>query len=479
MVVLTEVCPFSEVLPGAGARRRSWTGTPPAGDRYILKYTIPYRPRPDSWVRDRTCIPIRLLLTKSTADVIVVGLGAMGSAVTVQLAQRGLRVIGVDRFRPPHDRGSTHGETRITRLAVGEGAEHVPLVRRSHQLWRELEAATGSSVLEQIGGLVIGQRDDGFLERTRAVARLHDIRHRNLSNPQLRAGFPMFDVPADTEAYFEPEAGFVRPESAITAQLTLARRAGAELRLGESVLSWAASSGAVTVTTDTATLEARELILCAGAWITKLVPESAGLFAVYPQILHWFGIRRGYEALRRMPIFIWEMATANGTRSPTSSGGFYGFPAIDGPTGGLKLATERYDATVDPDRRADLDLDLADSARTLHERYLARHFPWVTAEPTADHVLPLHVHAGQPVHHRPAPDHPNVRIVAACSGHGFKHSAAIGEAVAQTVSDRYQRDRPDPVRARRRIPGASATSAGREPSAAQSIASRRIAAAIA
>ena len=357
----------------------------------------------------------------------------MGSAVTVQLAQRGLRVIGVDRFRPPHDRGSTHGETRITRLAVGEGAEHVPLVRRSHELWRELEVATGSKVLEQIGGLVIGQRDDGFLERTRAVARLHGIRHRNLSNPQLKAGFPMFDVPADTEAYFEPEAGFVRPERAITAQLTLAHRAGAELRLGESVLSWAASSGAVTVTTDTATLEAQELILCAGAWITKLVPESAGLFAVYPQILHWFGIRRGYEKLRKMPIFIWEMA---GERDAFThlSGGFYGFPAIDGPTGGLKLATETYDATIDPDRRADLELDLADSARTLHGRYLARHFPWVTAEPMRiTSCLYTCTRASRFIIDR-HPDHPNVRIVAACSGHGFKHSAAIGEAVAQVVS---------------------------------------------
>jgi sarcosine oxidase len=370
---------------------------------------------------------------RATADVIVVGLGAMGSAVTLQLAQRGLQVIGVDRFRPPHDHGSTHGETRITRLAVGEGAEHVPLVRRSHELWRELEAATGSRVLEQIGGLVIGQRDDGFLEQTRAVARLHGISHRNLSNLQLRSGFPMFDAPADTEAYFEPEAGFVRPEAAITAQLILARRAGAELRLGESVLSWSASSGEVTVTTDTATLEARELVLCAGAWITKLVPESAALFAVYPQILHWFGIRNGYEALRRLPVFIWEMV---GERDAFThlSGGFYGFPAIDGPNGGLKLATERYDATVDPDRRADLDLDLVDSARTLHERYLARHFPWVTAEPlrmmsclytctrASRFIIDQH------------PSHPNVWIVAACSGHGFKHSAAIGEAMAQMLS---------------------------------------------
>jgi sarcosine oxidase len=366
------------------------------------------------------------------ADVIVVGLGAMGSAVTSQLAQRGLRVIGVDRFRPPHDRGSTHGETRITRLAVGEGAEHVPLVRRSHELWSELEAATGASVLEQIGGLVIGQRDDGFLERTRAVARLHGIPHRNLSHAQLSDEFPMFDAPDDTEAYFEPEAGFVRPEAAITAQLSLARRAGAELRLGETVLSWAASSGAVTVTTDAATLQARELVLCAGAWITKLVPESAGLFAVYPQILHWFGIRRGYEALRRMPIFIWEMA---GERDAFThlAGGFYGFPAIDGPAGGLKVATERYDATVDPDRRADLDLD--DSARTLHERYLARHFPWVTAEPLrVTSCLYTCTRASRFIIDQ-HPSHPNVRIVAACSGHGFKHSPAIGEAVAQTISD--------------------------------------------
>jgi sarcosine oxidase len=365
------------------------------------------------------------------ADVIVVGLGAMGSAVTFQLAQRGLRVIGVDRFRPPHDRGSTHGETRITRLAIGEGAEYVPLVRRSHELWRELEAATGSSVLEQIGGLVIGRPDDGFLEQTRAVAELHGIPHRNLSSTQLRDDFPMFDAPADTEAYFEPEAGFVRLEAAVAAQLTLARAAGAELRLGEPVLSWTASPGAVTVTTDTATLQARELVLCAGAWITKLVPETAGLFAVYPQILHWFGIRRGYGALRRMPIFIWEMV---GERDAFIhlTGGFYGFPAIDGPHGGLKLATERYDATVDPDRRA--EPDLADSARTLHERYLARHFPWVTADPLRITSCLYTCTRGSRFIIDQHPNHPNVRIVAACSGHGFKHSPAIGEAVAQTIS---------------------------------------------
>ena len=287
-------------------------------------------------------------------------------------------------------------------------------------------------MLEQIGGLVIGQRDDGFLERTRAVARLHGIPHRNLSHAQLSDEFPMFDAPDDTEAYFEPEAGFVRPEAAITAQLTVARRAGAELRLGETVLSWAASSGAVTVTTDVATLQARELVLCAGAWITKLVPESAGLFAVYPQILQWFGIRRGYEALRRMPIFIWEMA---GERDAFThlAGGFYGFPAIDGPTGGLKVATERYDATVDPDRASRHRPGRLGAA--LHERYLARYFPWVSAEPLRITSCLYTCTRGSRFVIDRHPSHPNVRIVAACSGHGFKHSAAIGEAVAQTISD--------------------------------------------
>jgi sarcosine oxidase len=203
------------------------------------------------------------------------------------------------------------------------------------------------------------------------------------------------------------------------------------LRLNESVLSWAASSGTVTVTTETATLTAPELVLCAGAWITKLVPEGAGLFAIYPQILHWFGIRRGYEALRAMPIFIWEMA---GQRDAFThlSGGFYGFPAIDGPHGGLKVATERYGATVDPDRAA--GIDLADSARELHERYLAQSFRWVTAEPLrVTSCLYTCTRASRFIIDQ-HPDHRNVRIVAACSGHGFKHSAAIGEAVAQTIS---------------------------------------------
>jgi sarcosine oxidase len=355
----------------------------------------------------------------------------MGSAVTLRLAKRGLRVLGFDRYAPPHHHGSTHGETRITRLAVGEGGEYVPFAQRSHQLWREIERQSATTLLYQTGGLVLGDRDNDFLEQTRAVAVAYGIAHENLSNVELTRRFPMFSAGRATEAYFEPEAGFVRPEAAVAAQLALARGAGAELRFGEAVTSWASSATGVAVTTATATIEAPELVLCAGAWISKLFPQASPLFAIYQQLLHWFAIDRGYDALRKMPVFVWETSDerqefTHGTRL------FYGLPAIDGPKGGMKLATETYETMVDPDERS---APTADAAGRLHAQYLAPYFPWVKAESlrtlsclytlTRDGSFLIDRH----------PQHANVTIVSACSGHGFKHSPAIGEAVAQLIAD--------------------------------------------
>src|SRR5438067_9040702 len=172
------------------------------------------------------------------AEVIVVGLGAMGAAVSWQLARRGVRVIALDRYAPPHDRGSSHGESRITRLAVGEGDEYVPLVRRSHELWREIEAESGQTLLTQTGGIVIGAPESDFLQRTREIAARHGIAHQTLDGAELRTRFPMFAAGELACAYYEPEAGYVRPEAAVAAQLGLATRAGAHLRLGEPLLEW-------------------------------------------------------------------------------------------------------------------------------------------------------------------------------------------------------------------------------------------------
>jgi sarcosine oxidase len=367
------------------------------------------------------------------ADVIVVGLGAMGSAVSSQLAQRGLRVIGLDRFEPPHARGSTHGDTRITRLAIGEGPEYVPLVRRSHVLWREIEEATGTALMRQTGGLVIGDEDDPFLADTRANATLYGIAHENLSHRALAERFPMFAAPPGTEAYFEPEAGLLRPEAAVGAQLSLARRAGAELRLGEEMRGWSADSAGVSVTTAEGTLHGSELVLCAGAWITQLMPEYTDLFAINPQLLHWYPIRQGYEALSAMPIFIWEIPGARDAFTHLS-GGFYGFPAIDGPGGGIKLATERYGPSIDPDERISPAEGEQEGIR-LHEQYLARHFPWVDPTPLRT-VSCLYTNTRSSRFMIGAhPTTPHLTLVAACSGHGFKHSPAIGEAVAQLLTD--------------------------------------------
>ena len=363
-------------------------------------------------------------------DVIVVGLGAMGSAVTLRLARRGVRVVGFDRFRPPHTQGSTHGDTRITRLALGEGADFVPLVLRSYQLWREIERETRTTLLRQTSGLVLGEPDNPFLERTRSTAAQYGIAHENVSNATLKDRFPMFGVGRRTEAYLEAEAGFLRPEAAVDAQLSLARGAGATLLLSEAIVSWRASSSGVAVTTPERTLEASELVLCAGAWIAKLVPEARPLVSIQPQCLHWFPIGRGYEPLRRMPVFVWGVddepdAFAHGT-------GFYGFPAIDGPSGGVKLATEVYGTTVDPD--APWREQLGDQASAFYERLIAQRFPWVAAPPLRSVPCLYTSTRGSRFIIDRHPAHANVTIVSACSGHGFKHSAAIGEAVAEAIA---------------------------------------------
>jgi sarcosine oxidase len=364
------------------------------------------------------------------ADAIVVGLGAMGSATCWQLAVRGVSVIGVDRYEPPHPYGSTHGETRITRLAIGEGPEYVPLVRRSHQLWREIEQRAGTPLLTQTGGLVLGQPANPFLEQTRASAREYGILHENLSGTEVGRRFPMFAVDEQTEAYHEPEAGYVRPEAAVRAQLELARRHGARLRLGERVGRWAAAGSGVSVFTDDGTYRARRLVLCAGPWITQLFPEGGDVFAVYRQLLYWFPIREGYEQLREMPIFVWDFRGEK--RGFVHLLGFYGFPAVDGPRGGVKVASESYERTTTPDgrqhpaTRAEID--------RMYRRYVAPRLPWLGAEPLRT-VSCLYTSTRRSTfvidRH---PQHDQVLIVSPCSGHGFKHSPAIGETVAQWVS---------------------------------------------
>ena len=365
-----------------------------------------------------------------TADVVVVGLGAMGSAVCAQLAARGVSVTGIDQYDPPHPYGSTHGETRMTRLAVGEGAEYVPLVRRSHELWREVEGETGVQLLTQPGGVIMSHPGTWFFEATRELARRYGIEHEELSSAELRERFPMFAVDEETEGYYEPTAGFVRPEAAVRAQLELARRGGAELRPGERVLEWSASGLGVSVVTDRARYATGQLILCAGPWLPGLFPEGRDLFAVHRQVQFWFPIRQGYQQLRDMPVFGWDFGGERG--GFTHFDGFYGFPAVDGPGGGVKVATETYEATTEPDGRQHPPTPAETAA--MYRHCIADRLPWLGPEPVRNlSCLYTCTRESRFVIDR-HPEHEAVLIVSPCSGHGFKHSPAIGEAVAEWVT---------------------------------------------
>ncbi|HEX4009703.1 MAG TPA: N-methyl-L-tryptophan oxidase [Solirubrobacteraceae bacterium] len=365
-----------------------------------------------------------------TSDVIVVGLGAMGSAACRQLAARGVTVVGIDQYAPPHPWGSTHGDTRITRLAIGEGREYVPLVRRSHELWREIEREAGTPLLTQSGVLVLAHPSSPFLTETLAAADEYAIAHERLATAEIRARFPMFTVGEQTVGYLEPKGGYVRPEAAVTAQLELARRDGAQLRLGERVRRWRATATGVTVTTDAETYAADRLLLCPGAWIAELFPEGRDLFAVYRQVLCWWPIDRGYEQLRDMPAFVCDVG--GGQEGFVHLDGFYGFPAIDGPGGGIKLAAESFEQPTVPDGRR--HPPTRTEIEGLARRYVAPYLPWLgswtlrtasclyTSTRGCRFVIDRH------------PIHDTVLIVSACSGHGFKHSPAIGEAVAQWLT---------------------------------------------
>ena len=363
----------------------------------------------------------------------MVGLGAVGSAALYQSAKLGARAIGIDRFAPPHDRGSSHGDTRITREAIGEGRAFVPLVQRSNQIWEELESATGRSLLTRNGGLVLASPSmpgnhhgsTSFIQDTIAAATEFGIAHEILNADELRHRYPQFGLRGDEIGYFEPGAGFLRPEACIEAQLALAKQSGAKVVTSETVIDCnPTGEGTVEVTTDANVYAAAKVIVSAGPWIQKLLGESyARYFKVYRQVMYWFALASHAEqyTAERFPVFIW--IAGNRPRDM-----MYGIPAVDGPRGGIKIAAEQYDVTTDPDAvpRTVSDAEVS----PMYTEYIAPHFPDVSREclRTATCLYTVTPDAKFIVDQfRNCED---IVFASACSGHGFKHSAALGEALA-------------------------------------------------
>jgi sarcosine oxidase len=242
-------------------------------------------------------------------DVIVLGLGAMGSSTVYQLALRGQTVLGFDQFTPPHAFGSSHGKSRIIREAYFEDPLYVPLVKRAYHGWAELQARSGKRVLTRTGGLMIGAPDGVVVSGARASAVEHRLPYEELSAAELRARFPALRPAADAVAIWEPRAGVLDPEAAIEAQLSLARAAKAELRFGEKVTKWRATADGVEVTTLSGTYTAARLVISAGPWIGELLPELALPLRVERNAVYWFDPLKPAEFTpNRFPIFIHEYA---------------------------------------------------------------------------------------------------------------------------------------------------------------------------
>ena len=356
-------------------------------------------------------------------DVLVVGLGAMGSATLLELARRGHRVTGIDRFAPPHSNGSSHGRSRIIREAYFEDPRYVPLVQRAYQRWQALEEEGGVTVFRRTGGLMLGTTGSAVVRGALASAREHDLPHEVLDAEAIRRRFPAFRLQDDEIGVFEPRAGTLDPELAIATALRLARQHGAELRLGETVRSWRADGEGVEVVTDAGTLRVAHLVLTVGAWAPEVLRELDVPFTVQRNLLFWFTPAANPEqfAPGSLPVFIHE--TAPGAA-------WYGFPDVGD---GVKVARHHHGEMTTP---AALRRTVTDAELTAMRQILRTHMPGAdgtlretaacmyTSVPDEHFVIDTH------------PACPAVTVASPCSGHGFKFASAIGEVLADMATGR-------------------------------------------
>jgi sarcosine oxidase len=353
-------------------------------------------------------------------DTIVLGLGAMGSAALYHLASRGVRVLGVDRFAPPHIHGSTHGRTRIIREAYYEHPCYVPIVQHAYELWASLEREAGELLFVQTGGLMIGPPEGSLFGGALRSAKEHDLEHTILDPADVHRRFPGFRVPEGSMALLEPRAGLLFPEKSVEAHLALALRAGATIRTGVTVTGWSADDG-VRLETDAGELRAKSLVLAAGPWLPTLVPELDLGLEIERQLFHWFepaSHPEWYDAAHS-PISLIEYAHERF---------FATFPDVGH---GVKAGIHHEGETIDPDAPR-VPASPAEGAEM--QQLLARYLPQAAGKildratcvytNTPDHDFLIDRH----------PAHPNVIIASPCSGHGFKFSSAIGEIIADLVT---------------------------------------------
>ena len=354
-------------------------------------------------------------------DVIVVGVGGMGSAACWQLARRGQRVLGLERFDIPNAMGSSHGISRIIRLPYYEHPAYVPLLLRAYELWDEIERASGQTLLVTTGSIDGGIEDDPLFQGALTSARLHALPHAVLTGTEVNARFPGYRLEAAARAVFQPRGGLLASERAIVAHVMAAQAEGATIHARERVLAWEAAGDGVVVRTDRGEYRAGRLVLTAGAWMADLLPELRGVAVPERQVLAWLQPHRPeLFSPARFPVFNLQVP----------EGRYYGFPVYEVP--GFKFGRyhHRMEATTADAMRRDVDAE--DEALLRH--FGTRYFP-DGCGPTM--ALRTCMFTNTPdehfiVDHHPA--HEQVVVASPCSGHGYKFCSVIGEIVADLAT---------------------------------------------
>lgn len=355
-------------------------------------------------------------------DAIVLGVGGVGSAAGWHLARRGARVLALDRFAPGHDQGSSHGQTRLIRQAYYEHPDYVPLVLRAFELWRELEQLSGKTLYHQIGLVQIGPEDGEVVRGVRASAREHGLGIEEYSASESRRRFPAFELPDSFRAVYEARAGYLLVEDCVRAHAAQAIAQGAELRVSETVRSWRAEGDGVIVETENESFRAGRLVITVGAWAGQLLGELGVPFEVRRKPLYWFEASDPLlRADQGCPAFLYDLP----------QGCFYGVPRIDEL--GIKVAQHTGGRVVLDPLAVDRDLDVEDELAVAQfvRAFLPRASTHRTAHVVCMYTMTPDCHFVVDRH----PAHAQVVFAAGLSGHGFKFTNVLGEALAGLALD--------------------------------------------
>ncbi|MGB7338351.1 MAG: N-methyl-L-tryptophan oxidase [Phototrophicaceae bacterium] len=363
----------------------------------------------------------------TTYDAIVIGIGGMGSATLYHLAKRGLHVLGIEQFQIPHEMGSSHGLTRIIRLAYYEDPSYVPLLRRTYDLWKTLEDDSGETLFYQTGSIDMGAEDSDVFAGSLQSCIEHGLEYEVLNHKELHQRFPGYRVPSEIKAVFQPQGGLLVPEKCIEAHVKVAQQHGATLHTDERVQGWdILADGRVRVTTDKGIYHAEKLVISGGAWASKLVPNLVGKLTMERQVLIWLETKKpDWFTLNRFPVWNGQF----------EEGRYYGFPEFNpsGDTPGMKFGRWHHrHEQVDPDT---IDRNTYPEDEALLRQFGERYFPDGSGQTLNMKACMMTNTADEHWVLQNLPDAPQVSVAAGFSGHGFKMASVIGEIMADLAQN--------------------------------------------